>query len=133
MNSSRDKGLKSLIDATLLALEQMDADALEQLASRAEAMRTEVPDAAGVRAAAAGHRTLGELLKSTERNISLLRRLHGAALSSEESNCPQQSSMRQSGMHGSGPHGHAAFMSACPDWYGAAFRNSYRQGAIWLR
>lgn len=76
--------LAKLIDDTVLALEHMDADALEKLAATAESLPIDACDASHVQPsslqrAVSSNRVLKELLSATDRNLELLRRLRGIA------------------------------------------------------
>ena len=68
-----------LLDETREALAYLRADELEALALRARHMLDSAPDGAppacDLRQLAAKHRILGDVLKETERNIMVLRRL----------------------------------------------------------
>lgn len=96
MREVGELSLRALIDATLLALEQMDAPALEKLALDAQSMQDEGMDA-GMEATVAGslnrgrgqaptwaaeaadaNQVLRQLLEATDRNLALLRRLRAA-------------------------------------------------------
>ncbi|MHB1699686.1 MAG: hypothetical protein ACYCSN_06035 [Acidobacteriaceae bacterium] len=83
--SAQTMSLKELIEQTMVALEQMDADALETLVATAQSMREEAaaqPHATlweTAHEATAANDVLKQLLAATDRNLALLRRLRGAA------------------------------------------------------
>ena len=70
-----------LVEETREALAHLRADELEALVSRAQQSIDSgphgMPGSADLRELAARHRILGDVLKETERNIAVLRRLRG--------------------------------------------------------
>jgi hypothetical protein len=68
-----------LVDETREALGHLRADELEALALRAQqaldAGASHLPSSGDLRELAAKHRILGDVLRETERNIAVLRRL----------------------------------------------------------
>ena len=70
-----------LVEETREALAHLRADQLEALVTRVqqefEGGFEGAPRSADLRELAARHRILGDILKETERNIAVLRRLHG--------------------------------------------------------
>jgi hypothetical protein len=79
-----------LLESTRLALSTLRLDDLEKLAARAEQMLDAMTERDSMRAAGprldpgdrrkvlGEHRLLGSLLAATDRNLDLLRRLHGS-------------------------------------------------------
>ena len=77
------EGVADLLEATLTALEDFDATALQALLTRAEEFTAGNVSAAELESSRPQHRALGELLAATERNLKMLRRLRGEELPGE--------------------------------------------------
>ncbi len=128
--------LKQLIEQTMQALEQMDADALEKLVATAESMREEAvaqPHATRwetAQEAGAASDVLQQLLAATDRNLALLRRLRGAA--------EERTALGDSGTHGLGRNGLSGNLSGQLGGqevigYGERFDRSLGRGGAWQR
>ncbi len=71
-----EEQLGALLDETTAALATFDLDSLQGLLQRAEALRDAGYEAV-TSSLVAKHQLLGTMLRSTESNLNLLRRLHG--------------------------------------------------------
>ncbi len=126
--SAQAMSLKELIEQTMVALEQMDADALETLVAMAQSMREEAaaqphaPRWESAREASAANDVLKQLLAATDRNLALLRRLRGAA--------EDGTTQGRSGLHAAGLHEPHEFGSHAAGWHEAGPHTQKNQEAI---
>lgn len=117
--------LKSLIEETVLALEHLDADALERILAGADAFRSGELEGCDLRESVPARGVLQELLRATRRNIDLLWSLQSSGARTKG---PNEHGPRQTGTGLAGYPGYSKYSG-----YGDKFEQSLRRSQTWQR